>query len=59
MWKKWFNNRSMNRWEARLGIATEPSKRTRDGSLRYDFRRLEAKEVNTRAMRYGPGYQPR
>ena len=55
MWKKWFNNRSMNRMEARLSNAISPGRAR--GGARYDFRELEAKTVNTRAMRYEPGYQ--
>lgn len=51
MWKKWFNNRSMNRMEARLRSAISPG-RTKSGNVRYHFRELEAKAVNTRAMRY-------
>lgn len=46
----------MNRLEARLRSATAPG-RAKRGDVRYDFRELEAKAVNTRAMRYDPSYQ--
>jgi len=56
LWKKWFSDQSMNRWEARLRSAAAPEKRAAGGNLRYDFRELRAKEVNTRPMRYDPGF---
>jgi hypothetical protein len=37
--------------EARLRSARAPEKRATGGNLRYDFRELGAKEVNTREMR--------
>lgn len=58
MWKKWFNNQAMNRMEARLRSATVPGRAIR-GDVRYDFREIGAKDVNTRAMRYEPGFQSR
>lgn len=59
LWKKWFNDQSMNRFEARLRNETLLNKRVKDGKLRYDFRELEVKEVNTRMMRYGTGPRSR
>ncbi len=51
MWRKWFNNQSMNRFEARLGRGAFRG-RTRTGDVRYEFRELAPKVVNTQKMRY-------
>lgn len=47
LWKKWFNNAAMNRFENRLN---EPNS-VRKGSERYEMRRLGPKSVNTRESR--------
>jgi len=46
LWKKWFNNRAMNKYEARL---REP--RARNGLKRYDMRKLAPLNVDTRVDR--------
>lgn len=47
LWKKWFNNRAMNSYEARLG-----RERERKGVERYNLRQLQPKNVDTRVDRY-------
>jgi len=49
IWKKWFNNRAMNRLEARL--ASERQAVERGGSARYSLRRLEPMDVDTMEVR--------
>ncbi|KAF8859529.1 hypothetical protein BDZ45DRAFT_725269 [Acephala macrosclerotiorum] len=49
IWKKWFNNRAMNRMEARLQKQIQVEQRK--GSERYSLRQLEAKAVNTKVDR--------
>ncbi|KAH8659198.1 hypothetical protein BGZ60DRAFT_414798 [Tricladium varicosporioides] len=47
LWKKWFNNAAMNKFEGRLrkGIAG------RESNKRYELRRLEGREVDSSAAR--------
>lgn len=54
IWKKWFNNRAMNRLEARL--ASERQTVQRNGSQRYSLRRLEAVDVDTQEVRDSKAY---
>lgn len=49
IWKKWFNNRAMNKLEARL--ASERQAVQRNGSQRYYLRRLEPMDVDTTEVR--------
>ncbi|KAH6717022.1 hypothetical protein DL95DRAFT_450980 [Leptodontidium sp. 2 PMI_412] len=49
IWKKWFNNRAMNKLEARL--ASERQAVQRNGSQRYSLRRLEPMDVDTTEVR--------
>ncbi|KUJ17036.1 uncharacterized protein LY89DRAFT_685011 [Mollisia scopiformis] len=49
IWKKWFNNRAMNRLETRLQKQILVDERK--GSDRYSLRQLEAKTVDTRVDR--------
>jgi hypothetical protein len=51
MWEKWFNNQSMNRFEARLA-RDRTFGREKVVDVRYEFRELKPKVVNTRKMRY-------
>jgi len=53
IWKKWFNNRAMNRLEARL---RQDRENQRKGSNRYSLRKLEPKLVNTKVVRGQPSY---
>ncbi|KAH8783762.1 hypothetical protein BGZ57DRAFT_885390 [Hyaloscypha finlandica] len=53
IWKKWFNNRAMNRLEARL---RQDRENQRKGSNRYSLRKLEPKPVNTKVVRGQPSY---
>jgi hypothetical protein len=53
VWKKWFNNRAMNRLEARL---RQDRENQRKGSNRYSLRKLEPKPVNSRVVRGQPSY---
>ena len=48
LWKKWFNNRAMNRLEARLRQDRENRGK---GSETYSLRKLESKVVNSRVAR--------
>jgi hypothetical protein len=48
IWRKWFNNRAMNRLEARLRQERESQ---RKGSDRYSLRKLESKAVNSEVAR--------
>jgi hypothetical protein len=53
IWKKWFNNRAVNRLESRLRQDLE---NLRKGSNRYLLRKLEPKPVNSRVVRGQPSY---
>lgn len=49
IWKKWFNNRAMNRLERRL--ASQRAENERSGSQRYGLRKLEGVVVDTKKAR--------
>jgi hypothetical protein len=49
MWKKWFNNRAMNRLERRLGREDLLNRSRQNG--RYEMRKLKPKEVSTKEAR--------
>lgn len=53
IWKKWFNNRAMNRLESRL---RQDRENERKGSERYSMRKLQPKVVNSRVVRGQPSY---
>jgi hypothetical protein len=53
IWKKWFNNRAMNRLEARL---RQDRENQRKGSERYSLRKLEPREVNSKVARDSKAY---
>jgi hypothetical protein len=53
IWNKWFNNRAMNRLEARLRQERENE---RKGSERYLLRKLEPKAVNSKVARDSKAY---
>ena len=46
----------MNQMEARLNCK-DVFERTEKAARRYDFRKLEARDMNTQAARYAPGFE--
>jgi len=53
IWKKWFNNRAMNRLEARIRQYQENQ---RKGCERYSMRKLKPKAVNSKVARDSKAY---
>jgi hypothetical protein len=53
LWKKWFNNRAMDRYESRLG-----EDRVRKGIERYSLRKLKPINVDTRMSRDNLQWHP-
>lgn len=53
IWKKWFNNRAMNRLEARI---RQDQENQRKGCERYSMRKLKPKAVNSKVARDSKAY---